>query len=228
MPLPASPPSLPGTPDETRCRPQGLLRTHQTECHLRAVLRQQQQRHPAQAPQHGGQGLRLPLTPCSTACCCYLTRLVWPPSRGRKPSYAIVAQMGATGGPDFPWPLPAKILVLSQPLYPLLGVCGLLPAPFCSPKHRLNARGILELCRLRGLGSALTTHMKEDRSLAISSPEWTILDGLRRRWSVKLADLGSAPFTAAGGGGVSRYNRHAHLDQCIAVLCCGVSLLEID
>lgn len=155
------PPSLPGTPDETRCCPQGLLRTHQTECHLCALLRQQQQRHPTQAPQHGGQGLRLPLTPCSAACFCYLTRLVWPPSRGRKPSYAIVAQTGATGGPDFPWPLPAKILVLSQPLYPLLGVCGLLPAPFRSPKHRLNARGILELCRLRGLGSALKTHMRE-------------------------------------------------------------------
>lgn len=60
--LPPSPP--PGAPDEARCGPQGMLRAHQAERHLRALLRQQQQRHPAQAPQHGGPGLWLPLRPC--------------------------------------------------------------------------------------------------------------------------------------------------------------------
>ncbi|XP_047581601.1 bone morphogenetic protein 8B isoform X2 [Lutra lutra] len=52
-----------GAPDEARCSPQGVLRPHQAERHLRALLRQQQQCHPAQAPQHGGPGLRLPLRP---------------------------------------------------------------------------------------------------------------------------------------------------------------------
>ncbi|XP_070116434.1 bone morphogenetic protein 8B isoform X3 [Equus przewalskii] len=50
-----------GAPDEARRCPQGVLRAHQAERHLRALLRQQQQCHPAQAPQHGGPRLRLPL-----------------------------------------------------------------------------------------------------------------------------------------------------------------------
>ena len=38
---------------------QGVLRTHQTESHLGALLRRTQQRHPQEAPQHGGQDLRM-------------------------------------------------------------------------------------------------------------------------------------------------------------------------
>ena len=61
-PLPAAP-SPPGAPAEAARGPQGVLRAHQAERHLRALLRQQQQRHPAQAPQHGGPRLRLPRRP---------------------------------------------------------------------------------------------------------------------------------------------------------------------
>lgn len=56
-------PPPPGAPAEAARGPQGVLRAHQAERHLRALLRQQQQRHPAQAPQHGGPRLRLPLRP---------------------------------------------------------------------------------------------------------------------------------------------------------------------
>uniref|UniRef100_A0A9L0JE58 Bone morphotic protein 8b n=1 Tax=Equus asinus TaxID=9793 RepID=A0A9L0JE58_EQUAS len=61
LPHPNKLPGIFGAPDEARRCPQGVLRAHQAERHLRALLRQQQQRHPAQAPQHGGPRLRLPL-----------------------------------------------------------------------------------------------------------------------------------------------------------------------
>uniref|UniRef100_A0A8C0NXQ4 TGF-beta propeptide domain-containing protein n=1 Tax=Canis lupus familiaris TaxID=9615 RepID=A0A8C0NXQ4_CANLF len=64
LPHPNHLPGIFGAPDEAGCGPQGVLCPHQAERHLRALLRQQQQRHPAQAPQHGGQGVRLPLRPC--------------------------------------------------------------------------------------------------------------------------------------------------------------------
>lgn len=47
------PPSPPGAPAEADAVPKACC-AHQAERHLRALLRQQQQRHPAQAPQHGG------------------------------------------------------------------------------------------------------------------------------------------------------------------------------
>ena len=61
-------PPPPGAPAEAAGGPQGVLRAHQAERHLRALLRQQQQRHPAQAPQHGGPRLRLPLRPRPHPC----------------------------------------------------------------------------------------------------------------------------------------------------------------
>lgn len=51
--------SLAGPPPEARRGSQGLLRPHQAQPHLRPVLRRQQQRHPQEAPQHGGEDMRL-------------------------------------------------------------------------------------------------------------------------------------------------------------------------
>ncbi|XP_064445476.1 bone morphogenetic protein 8A isoform X4 [Mirounga angustirostris] len=98
-----------GAPDEARCGPQGVLRPHQAERHLRALLRQQQQRHPAQAPQHGGQGLRLPLRPCPRRCSP-------PPTPGQAPLQRQetlqcrhcsggVAGRACPSLPGSPWPL---------------------------------------------------------------------------------------------------------------------------
>lgn len=48
-----------GPPPEAGGGPVGLLRPHQAQLHLRALLRRQQQRDPQKASQHGGEDLRL-------------------------------------------------------------------------------------------------------------------------------------------------------------------------
>lgn len=53
---------LSGAPDEPRQRAKAMLRPHQAPGHLGAVLRRQLQRYTKEIPEHGGVGLRLPLT----------------------------------------------------------------------------------------------------------------------------------------------------------------------
>lgn len=53
---------LSGAPDEPRERAKAVLRPHQAPPHLSAVLRRQLQRHTEEIQEHGGAGLRLPLT----------------------------------------------------------------------------------------------------------------------------------------------------------------------
>lgn len=48
-----------GPPPEAGGGPVSLLRPHQAQLHLGALLRRQQQRDPEKAPQHGGEDLRL-------------------------------------------------------------------------------------------------------------------------------------------------------------------------
>lgn len=52
-----------GAPDEPRERTKAVLRPHQAPRHLSALLWRQLQRHPEEIQEHGGAGLRLPLTP---------------------------------------------------------------------------------------------------------------------------------------------------------------------
>lgn len=92
-------PPPPGAPAEAARGPQGVLRAHQAERHLRALLRQQQQRHPAQAPQHGGPRLRLPLRP-------QLHQQALRGGGGAETPSAVPAQAGRRRGP----PSPAHIL----------------------------------------------------------------------------------------------------------------------
>lgn len=131
-------------------------------------------------------------------------RWLRPLSRGRKPSYVIIAQTGATGGPYFPWPLPAKILVLSQLLCPLHGICGLVPSPLHPPTQAetecaQHPRAVLT----ERSGVSTEGPHEQDWSLAILSPRWQTLDGLRRLWNLKLADLGSAPFIKVVGASLN-------------------------
>ena len=134
-PLPAAP-SPPGAPAEAGRGPQGVLRAHQAERHLRALLRQQQQRHPAQAPQHGGPRLRLPLRP-------RLHRRVLRWGRAGRPSNAVTAQAETLpapsqlrqGGTEGPPPLPTSCqgLILPRSSAPCPGMCGSLSHP---TRHR--------------------------------------------------------------------------------------------
>lgn len=57
-----------GAPDEPRERAQALLCPHQASRHLSTVLRRQLQRHIKEIQEHGGAGLRLPLTSASSGC----------------------------------------------------------------------------------------------------------------------------------------------------------------
>lgn len=54
--------SLSGAPDEPRERAKAMLRPYQASRHLRTVLRRQLQRHFKEIQEHGGAGLRVPLT----------------------------------------------------------------------------------------------------------------------------------------------------------------------
>jgi len=51
-----------GSSHEAAVRAAAVLRSDQTVRHLRALLRRQLQRHTQEVPQHGGAGVRLPLT----------------------------------------------------------------------------------------------------------------------------------------------------------------------
>lgn len=54
-----------GPPAEARRGSEGLLRSDQTQPHFRPLLRRQQQRHPQEAPQHGGEELRMSMSAVS-------------------------------------------------------------------------------------------------------------------------------------------------------------------
>lgn len=51
-----------GSPHEPRVRPQTVLRAHETERHLGALLRRQLQCHPEEVPEHGRTSVWVPLT----------------------------------------------------------------------------------------------------------------------------------------------------------------------
>lgn len=53
---------FPGAPDEPRERTEAVLRPHQAARHFSALFRRQLQRHTEEIQEHGGAGLRLPLT----------------------------------------------------------------------------------------------------------------------------------------------------------------------
>lgn len=53
---------LSGAPDEPRERAKAMLRPYQASRHLSTVLRRQLQRHLKEIQEHGGAGLRVPLT----------------------------------------------------------------------------------------------------------------------------------------------------------------------
>lgn len=55
-----------GAPDEPRERAQAMLCPYQASRHLSTVLRRQLQRHIKEIQEHGGAGLRLPLTSASS------------------------------------------------------------------------------------------------------------------------------------------------------------------
>lgn len=57
-----------GAPDEPRECAKAMLRPHQAPRHLSAVLRRQLQRHTKEIQEHGGAGLRLPLTSAFAGC----------------------------------------------------------------------------------------------------------------------------------------------------------------